>query len=140
MKKICAFLKNLLGKAKKYADKYVKPSIAVVEGIKAALDSPAIPFLTTIIPGNIDDIVVRALRAALPTVLKVLGYVDECRGATGDALLQCAIAKIRLMTEEGRDAAFHNIAALLAQYISDGKLTWRECIHLAEEVYNESKK
>lgn len=141
MKKIIRFLQRLLNKTKYYAKLYVHPSIQVVQGLKTFFDSPAVPILTAIIPGEVDNIIAGRIRTYLPIVLKVLGYADECINAkTDDAILQCAIAKIRLLNPDGQDAACHNIAALLSKYLSDGRLTWRECIHIAEEIFwNEFK-
>lgn len=141
MKKILQFLKKLLNKTKFYAQLYVHPSVQVVQHLKTFFDSPAVPILTTIIPGQVDDMIAARIRTYLPLVLKVLGYADECINAkSDDAILQCAISKIRLLKPDGQDAACHNIACLLSKYLADGKLSWRECVHIAEEIFwNEFK-
>lgn len=141
MKKIFQFLKKLLNRTKFYAQLYVHPSVQVVQNLKTFFDSPAVPILTAIIPGQIDDAIAARIRTYLPVVLKVLGYADECLNAkTDNEILQCAISKIRLLRPDGQDAATHNIASLLAKYLSDGKLSWRESLHLAEEIFwNEFK-
>lgn len=140
MRKISQFLKKLFARTKYLIQKYVKPSIEVVELLKAAIESPAVPILTAIIPGKIDDAIAGELRWLLPEVLKVLGYADECiNSKNGDTVLQCAIAKIRLLSDPARKAAWHSIAAYLSQALADGKLTWSEAVHLAEMTYNEAK-
>lgn len=139
MRKIFRFLQKLLTSSKKLIEKYVQPSVQVVEALKFILDSPAVPIITAVIPGTLDDIIIQRIRTYLPTVLQVLGYADCLSAKTPDGILQCAVAKIRLMPDEGRDAALHNIASLLSKYLADGKLTWREALHLAEEVFQETK-
>ncbi len=141
MKKIISFLKKLWSRSKFYIDKYVHPSVLTVEAIKAVLDSPAVPLLMAIIPGQIDDLIIMNIRRYLPDVLKVLGYADDCLHAgDGDAIFQCAIKKIKLSNDTQKDAAYHNIATLLSVYLSDGKLSWREAIHLSEMVLHEKIK
>lgn len=136
MKKIIQYLKKLLNKTRFYAQLYVHPSVQVVETLKTFFDSPAVPILTAIIPGQIDDAIASRMRTYLPLVLKVLGYADECiNSKSNDIILQCAISKLRLLHPDAQAAACHNIAALLSKYLADGKLTWRECVHIAEEIF-----
>lgn len=138
MKKIFNFLKKLFARTKFYVEKYVHPSVEVVQALKSFIDSPAVPIITALIPGNVDDVIASQIRILLPEVLKVLGYADQCINAKGgDTIVQCALSKIRLMKDDGKEAAWHNIASLLSKYLADGKLTWREALHLAEEVFQE---
>lgn len=140
MKKIFAFLKKLFSRSQALIKKYVRPSVEVVNLLKTFFDSPAVPILTALIPGHIDDVLAAQIKTTLPVVLKVLGFADECTNRlNGETVLQCAVAKLRLMSEDAQKAAAHNIAALLAEYLSDGRLTWTECIHLAEMTYTELK-
>lgn len=140
MRKIFAFLKKLFSNSQALIKKYVRPSVEVVNLLKTFFDSPAVPILTAIIPGNIDDVLAVKIKTTLPVVLKVLGLADECvNRLNGETVLQCAIARLRLMKEPAQKAAAHNIAVLLAEYLSDGRLTWTECVHLAEITYNELK-
>lgn len=143
MKKIFAFLKRLFASSKTLIAKYVRPSVLVVQEIKFFLDHPVTPLINAIIPGQVDDIITAKIKSILPEVLTVLGYTDECfnngKNLTGDQIFQCAIAKLRLMRPDGQDAALHNIASLLSKYLADGKLSWREALHLAEETFQEIK-
>jgi hypothetical protein len=136
MKKIILLLRKLFAKSKLFAEKYVHPSVDVVNALKQLIDSPVVPLITAIIPGTLDDVIAARVKQLLPEVLKVLGFVEDCIDAkNGDTVLQCAIAKIRLFNETRKDAAWHNIATLLSQYLSDGKLSGSEAIHLAEMSY-----
>lgn len=140
MKRFFQFLKNLFNRSKHLIAKYVQPSVEVVNGLKLFMDSPAVPIITALIPGSIDDYVAARIQILLPEVLKVLGYADQCINAkSGDAVVQCALSKIRLLKDDGQAAAFHNIASLLSKYLSDGKLSWRESLHLAEELFQQQK-
>lgn len=140
MKKFILFLKNLISKTKALSLKFVKPSIAVVELLKAAIDSPLTPIVTALIPGGLDDLIATRLKISLPIVLQTLGYIEDSAGLTNDEIVQRALAKIKLFNNEQKDAAYHNISSLLSTYLSDGKLTWSEAIHLAEVTYRQSKK
>jgi hypothetical protein len=140
MKKILLFLKKLFARSKYFIHVAVKPSVATVNLLKAFVDSPLAPVITALIPGEIDNMIADKLRRHLPEALKVLGFADECINAgSNDLIVQCAIAKLRLYNPTQQAAAWHNIASVLSQYLSDDKLTWSEAVHLAEMVYNEIK-
>lgn len=132
IKKISQFLKNLFSKAKWLVSSAVEPSVLTVEQIKKAVNSPIVDIATTVIPGTLDNKIVSKIRALLPKVLIALNYIKEGEVVAG------AIQKIAEMSPDGRKAAFHNIATLLSVYLSDGKLTWTEAVHLSEMVYKES--
>ena len=138
MKKIFKFLARLFRNLKALAQKYVTPSVQVVEAIKQAVDSPVMPVITAIIPGNLDNTIVEKLKKELPRVLQILRISDEClKLTTAQDILLCAITKLREYNPEARAAQYHSIAALLSVTLSDGKITWREAIHLAEEIYQQ---
>jgi hypothetical protein len=139
MKKILKFLKNLFARTRFYVQQFITPSIHVVEALKAFLDTPAAPILTALIPGHVDDVIADRLRKYLPIVLQALGLVEDIRGKSPEVIIQLALAKLRLLNPDGQNAAWHNIASLLGHYLSDGKLSWSEAIHLAEMSYNEFK-
>lgn len=137
MRKLFAFIKRLFTSAAKLVNKFVRPSIDVVEQIKNFVNSPATPFITALIPGTIDDKIVTALRANLPKVLQVLKIADGCSSlADPDEIIQCAIKALKQYDSDGQKAAYHSIASLLSVYLSDGKLTWKEAVHLAQAVYD----
>ena len=122
------------------AQKFVTPSILVVEALKKAVESNTATLLTALIPGNIDDTIVLKLRQTLPKVLQILRISDEClKLEAPDEIIFCAIKKLKEYTPEGKAATFHSIAALLSVYISDKKISWREAIHLSEEIFQQNK-
>lgn len=139
MKRIFAFLKRLVSKSAALIQKFINPSIAVVQALKNAVNSPVTPFLNALIPGNLDDKIVLALKANLPKVLQVLKIADECTKLKDpDLIIQCAIKALRKYDSDGQAANYHSIAALLSVYLSDGKLSWKEAVHLAQAVYDKN--
>lgn len=139
MKKIFAFIKRLFSKAAKLVQKFVQPSIAVTEALKNAVNSPVTPILTALIPGHLDDKIVTALKTQLPKVLQVLHIADECSKHTDpDEIIRCAVNALRKYNPDGQAATYHSIASLLSVYLSDGKLTWKEAVHLAQAAYNKN--
>lgn len=140
MKKIFAFIRRLFMGLRRVAQSVVKPSIEVVELLKKAVESPAAPIITAIIPGTWDNRLAAKLRQHLPRVLQILRVSDEClKLEAADEIIQCAVKKLREYEPQGQAATYHNIAALLSYYMADGKLTWREAVHLSEEVYQQKK-
>ncbi len=140
MKKFFDFIKKLFRNLKALVVKFVTPSVVIVENIKRAVDSPLTPIITAIIPGTWDDKIVAAAKVHLPRILQILKISDECLKLTKfEDIVLCAINKLKEYTPEARAANYHSIAALLSVALSDGKITWREAIHLAEETYQEIK-
>lgn len=140
MKKIFSFLKRLFRSLKALAQKFVTPSVLVVEALKKAVDSPVMPIITAIIPGNLDNKIVDGLKKHLPRVLQLLRISDEClKLEAADEIILCAIKKLKEYDPEARAAQYHSIAAMLSVYLSDKKLSWREAIHLSEEIFQQMK-
>lgn len=134
------WLDALFNKVKKLAIKFVTPSVEIVEAIDRAVNSSVTPLITALIPGHWDDIIVAKVKTALPQVLKVLKISEEClKLEAADEIIACAIKNLKTYDKDGRAANYHNIAALLSVYISDHKITWREAVHLAEEIYQKRK-
>lgn len=141
MRKIWLFLKNLFSKTKQLARKFVTPSVMLVENLKNFIESPAIPVITAIIPGNLDNKIAEKLEKALPQILQVLRISDECiQLEKPQEILECSLKKLKEYSPEAKAAQFHSIAALLSVSLSDGKISWREAIHLTEEIYQELRK
>lgn len=126
---------------KALSEKYIVPSVAVVEAIKKALDSPAAAVITALIPGHLDDQIAARIRTVLPGVLQALRISDQCLQLEDPALvIACAIENLKKYQGDARAAQLHSIAVLLSVTLSDGKITWREAIHLAEEIYQSGKR
>lgn len=125
---------------KSLANKFIRPSVELVENLSELVESPTVPFITALIPGHWDDWLVVKAKTVLPEVLKILRVSDEClKLENTDEIITCAVKNLKLYTDEGKAVAYHNIAAMLSVYLSDKKITWREALHLAEEIYQERK-
>jgi len=138
IKKILQFLKRLFSRTKFLIQQFVTPAVATVEKLKQLMDSPAVDVLTAIIPGNADNLIASRIRVLLPKVLQVLRISDEClKLEHADEIIQCAVNKLKTYDPDAQAAKFHSIAALLAHYLSDKRITWSEAVHLAEMVYKD---
>ena len=134
------WIAQLFGRMKKLAEKFITPSVIVVEAINKAVNSGGMALINALIPGQWDDILIAKIKTYLPQVLQTLRISDEClKLENPDEIISCAIKKLREYNPEGQAAAYHNIAALLAVHISDKKISWREALHLAEEIYQQRK-
>ena len=142
MKKIINFLKRLFRNLRALAQKYVTPSVAVVEALKKAVESPVTTVIVNIIPGHLDNEIIIKLKKVLPEVLRVLKISDECLKLESlDEIVNCVVTKLKTYTEDGRAVQYHNIASLLSVYLSDKKISWKEAVHLAEYTFqNKFKK
>lgn len=140
MKKIFSFLSKLFRNLKGLIEKWVRPAVTVVAAIKKAVESPVTPVITAIIPGTWDDMLVQKLRLHLPRILKILKISEECiKLEAADEIILCAIKKLKEYEPEARAANYHNIAAMLSVALADRKISWREAVHLSEEIYQETK-
>ena len=110
--------------------------VIVTENLKSFVNSPAADILTTIIPGNIDNTIVNALKAALPTLLAELKLVDSTyKLSDPEQITAAAIKVLQDMDGDIKSAFLHNIAILVAQIASDGKLTWSDGVYILEWYY-----
>lgn len=140
IKKFRLWLISLFNKTKVFVEKYAKPSIQTVENIKAVIDSPVTDVLTALIPGNLDDLTKDALRKALPLVLQDLKIVQDCAGATPEEIALKALAAMAAYSKGDKQKAYTDIAAKLADYISDDhQLDWGEISSLIVYTYKELK-
>lgn len=138
MKKFFNWIGGLFRSAFKQVQKYVVPSVQVVEAIKAVIDSPVADILTAVIPSGIDDAVKDQLRKYLPMVLQQLRIAEECMSLNEpDKIIACAITALQKYEGVAKHAQYLNIAAMLTNCLSDGKLTWTEVIHLVQYTYDE---
>lgn len=141
MRKIKLFFLGLFNKFQKLILQYVHPAILVVEQLKNFVNSPVIPLLETIIPGNLDNIIIEDLKIILPKVLKYLGLFDGCVTATTtpDQFLQCVIPKIAAMTPQAQASVYHSIASALTVELTGKKISWSDAVMIVEKEYQDIK-
>lgn len=131
------FLRKLFARARVLAETVIPVGIDVVENLKLLLDSPITPLITTLIPGQVDDVIAEKIREALPKILLNLKIADECtKMQSNDAIIQCAIKHLKAYHPTARKAYYLNIASMLSEALADGKLTWSEIVLLTQYTYD----
>lgn len=116
--------------------------VNITENIKKLVDSPVTDVLTAIIPGDADDAVVAALRAALPQILTQLKLTGQCMNTATDdqAITTCGIQTLQNLSGDVKNSFLHSLSILLAQVAADGKLTWQDGVYLLEWYYQKKYK
>jgi hypothetical protein len=145
VKKIWNFIKllyrDLFQKSKAAIDKYVEPSILVVEKIKKFVESENLKFVLDLIPGNFDNETAAKINIYLPQILMYLRLANECSNlSTNDEVVQCSIEALKKADKNGKHAFYLAIASMLSTYLSDGRLQWSEAVILAQYTYEEKIK
>lgn len=111
-------------------------AVEIVENIKKVSDTPIPDVLAAIIPGDLDEEIIKKLRQAIPDILDKLKLFDQCGQLTdSNELLQCVLKNINLSSDELKNTMYHGLSSLLVQTLSDGKLTFQEAVLLSEYYY-----
>jgi len=136
LSKIINEIKNLFTHIPAELQQAVHIGVVVTENLKNFVNSQEVDILTTIIPGNIDNTLVAILRTGLPKVLTELKLVDSTYNLTDPEQITIAAIKVlQDMDGDIKNAFLHNIAILVAQITSDGKLTWSDGVYILEWYY-----
>ncbi|MEJ7679194.1 MAG: hypothetical protein WKG06_15335 [Segetibacter sp.] len=126
------------------ADKEVKEiflpvAIQIVNGLKTVTDIDKADIIGGLI-GKVGPQFEDKLRTFLPKLLTELHLADNCLGLKDtNAIIQCALDNLHLSSDMAKDAFYHSISALLLKDLSDGKLSWSECVELVEFYYHNQK-
>jgi hypothetical protein len=135
---------NAIGDIFRKADKEVKEiflpvAIKVVDALKTVTDIDKADIIGSI-AGKVGPQFEDKLRTFLPKLLTEMHLADTCVGLTDtNAILQCALNNLHLSSDMAKDAFYHSISALLLKDLSDGKLSWSECVELVEFYYHNQK-
>lgn len=133
---IWSAIKGLFNKLEQEEKKLLPIVITVVQNIKTFVDSPVADVITALIPGNVDDVIRAKLQAFLPKVLTELNMLNTCQALPGtNAQLQCILQNLKLSSDAVKDMYYHGLASLILTDLSDGKLSWSDCIGIAEYYY-----
>ncbi|WP_345213854.1 hypothetical protein [Mucilaginibacter gynuensis] len=108
--------------------------VVITENIKNFVESPAADMITLLIPGDIDDALKAWLRKRLPAILAQLKLTEIHEG--DDQILKNAIENIQILNGDAKNAFLHNIAVLIGQAASYGKLSWTDGVYFTEWYYN----
>lgn len=131
-----AYFRKMFKKAKAFAEKEIPAAIKVVEKIKDFMNSNAVPLITALIPGDVDDKIAARIIKELPGVLIKLQLSSECaKKGTADEVIQCAIAALNKYDPEAKIEKYKAIASMLSNALADGKIDSEERTHLIEHLY-----
>lgn len=114
-------LKHLLNQYDKVVEQHIDTAISVTTNLKNFLKGGYGDIITSIIPGQVDDLIRIRLVKALEKTLDALSIVNTCKDAVGvEQKLKCFVAETSRRDPELRDALLAKLASLLASEL-DGK-------------------
>jgi len=146
LQNILAKIKGLFSKAEDQTKKLTLIAIKLTEGLKAVRD------------GQVDDIVLSIVKSALPasspwidvatafvdkylpTTILSLRMVNSIANITDPAeQLKAILVQFKLSDDVEKNAAYHDFCTKAIFCLADGKLTWSECVYLAQSGYEDFK-
>ncbi len=141
-------VKNLFTKAEDEAKKWTVIAIKLTEGLKVVMDSPVsdvvLSIVKTAIPGTADDVLIdkvkKYVEEHLPTTILTLKMVNSVANISNPSeQLQAILAQFKLSEDVEKNAAYHDFCTKAIFCLADGKLTWSECVYLAQSGYEDFK-
>ena len=119
MKKLFAFLSNFLkllfGNPEKWINDNVTPSIALVNNIKAIVDSPFAMALTAIIPGNVDDIIRQKISDNLQIAINKLSNIYDIKNESNQIIkLHKFIEWLKTLSPDTKNAIYIKLASIIS--------------------------
>jgi hypothetical protein len=116
-------LKALLGDFDHFIDGHIDTALMVTTGIKQALSSPVADLITSLIPGNLDNVIKDRLVSALDKAIDALTIVDQCKQYTNvNDKLKCFISQLQQRDPHLQDALLLKLASLLVSELDGQKL------------------
>ena len=122
----------------------VPVAIKIVEGVKSAMETPVddivLHIVKTAIPGEADDIIIDKVKSFVeewvPKVLANLNLIDSISGIESrPEQLKAILEQFRLSPDEVKNIAYHGLASLAIEKLSDGKLSWSDSVALSEYYF-----
>jgi hypothetical protein len=127
---------SLFEKVEKEVKKDVVIAISVVQRIKVVIDSPVADVVTALIPGDADDRAKTLLREWLPKLLLQLGMIQSIANIENvNDQLNAIMEKLKLSSDDAKNAFYHSLASLILEKLSDGKLSWSDAVAISEYYY-----
>jgi len=116
-----AWLQKTFKLIRKDAKIVIPVAIKVVDKIKTFVGSPYADFLTSVIPGELDDQIKLTLRTVLPKILLGLRKWESIVSISDENIqLRLIATELNLLSKSERDNIKTQIAAELAQALSPG--------------------
>src|SRR5688500_15896141 len=114
----------------------IHTGVIITEQLRNFTDSGVADILTAIIPGDVDDRIKFTLRTELPRIVENLKLAENCANQKDvNAIMKCAISTLQNISKDFEMAFLHSISIMIAQALSDGKLTWSDGVFVIEWYY-----
>lgn len=143
LKKIADFITRLFTGISPILKKAVAIGADVAEKIKNFdTANPVVgDIITSLIPGNVDDLVKAKMREYLPKIAVELRLVQAAQGLKDpEQIMLAAVKVIQQMDGDYKSAFLHNLSIMAAQVAADGKLDWSDAVYLMEWYYQNKVK
>jgi hypothetical protein len=143
---ILAKVKNFFTKAEDKTKAITLIAIKLTEAVKVVWDSPVkdvgLSLVKMAIPGTADDVLIDKLAGIvdkfLPTSLLTLKMVNSIANIEDKNEQFITILKLfKLSGDIEKNAAYHDFCSKVIYALADGKLTWAECVYLAQSGYED---
>lgn len=139
-------VKNLFRKAEDEAKKWTIIAIKLTEGLKAVLDSPVDDVFVSILKaanlgaGEFAEKLIQIMKDHLPTSILTLKMLKSIANIEDEQeQLKAILGLFKLSPDVEKNAAYHDFCAKAIYCLADGKLTWSECVYLAQSGYEDFK-
>lgn len=130
------FFRRIFNGISDEAKQLIPEIINFVEKVKEVIDSPIPDILTALTPTTVDEAVLAKLREWLPKFLMQLDIANATANITDPLERANAILRLfKFSDEEMKNDFYHQLAYRALEFCSDGNLTRREVIILAEMWY-----
>lgn len=139
LQSIAHFISRIWKDMTPIAKKSVAIAVSVVDAIKKfETDNPnIINFITSTIPGDVDEKIVAAIRAELPKAVVELKLIDATLGLTDPNEIVVAATKvIQQMSGDYKSATLNSLAIILTRVAADGKIDWADAVYLGKWFYD----
>lgn len=130
-------IRDLFAKFPEELKKAVHVGVVITENLKKFVDSGVADVITAIIPGEWDDNLKAKLRQQLPIILTNLKLADSCADETDpDKIVACAIKTLQSIEGNFSNAFLHSLSILIAETVSDGKISWSDGVYILQWYYS----
>lgn len=142
LNQLISFVSRILGNA---FDKFRDQShlaVRVTDLLKHAVESPIADVVVTLIPGNVDDVLLAKLRRVIDPVVEKTALVHGILQASNSQsdVVASVIAALVEMKPELRGNFWVTFSAELNLALADGKLSFSEAYILAQLAFLELRK
>jgi len=141
MKKLFKKIGAAIQKAFAWLRPKVNIALAVINFLKSVVDSEIVSIAVALTNTKLDDKIVDVLKNELPKVAEKLQMADMImmEGKTAEEILNIIIDYLKKQNKTVRGMFYAQLAALLTQALSDGKIDNAEALTISQFVYTELK-